>query len=232
MTDMQRLESFLSEDARRFMMEAPGPFMPVVEDVYRIGTARKWFVVYTNPKCEAKAAEGMRAKSFDAYVPISAEWRWPSPIAKKRGAKRSRVEKPLLTRYVFVRMPVFDRRAPFGAVRAIDGVREFVGTPDGPLVILDGLIEALRDREAIGEFDKTATHKLHGREVVTPKWVDVGREVVIKDGALGGFFAIIQKILPQERIEVQAYVFGRASRVTLDIAQVREPRYIPNQIRP
>lgn len=50
MTKLERLDDFLSEDARRFMMTSAGPFMPLIEDVYRVGTARKWYVPLQRPK--------------------------------------------------------------------------------------------------------------------------------------------------------------------------------------
>lgn len=78
------------------------------------------------------------------------EWCWGSRLAKRREEKRRRVQKPLLPRYVFISMPVAHDQTPFGVVGAINGVLEFVGSQNGPVIVGDQVVELLKERRLTG----------------------------------------------------------------------------------
>lgn len=150
------------------------------------------------------------------------EWCWGSRLAKRREEKRRRVQKPLLPRYVFISMPVAHDQTPFGVVGAINGVLEFVGSQNGPVIVGDQVVELLKERETHGEFDRTRTHRLAKREIVTPKWVMPGAKVMIKDWPLELFAASIHRILRHDRVEIEGGVFGRATKMIVNIDEIKQ----------
>lgn len=134
----------------------------------------QWFCVKTNPQCEAKVRASLREQGFDAYLPETTVWR------RTKLAKRERVNRPLLTGYLFVGIGP-DARGGIYDVRMIDGVRGFVCNADGvpadftevpalddagqPVRGADGKLVTFRPvyelqaRQAAGEFDQTPARR-------------------------------------------------------------------------
>jgi transcription antitermination factor NusG len=223
---LQRVADFLAspdgEQYRHVVVTSPGPLMPVVEDIYRIGPGRKWFVAYTDPRCEAKALQGCEAKGIAAYLPKSADWKKQTRREKHLNKPREQILRPALIRYFFVQLPVAHGGGiPFEVIRAIGGVRELVGTSQGPLWLSDGIVDLIREREAQGDFDltKPAGKK---RKSIVPKWLDVGGDVEITDGPFKGFIAQIEEILPNAALKVSAQLFGRTTPLRIDLANVKQ----------
>lgn len=212
----------LSDDARRILeTPVPGGALPLIDDIYSIRTSRReWFVVYTNPKCEERAATGFMAKGLASYVPKSTSWRRQSRREIHQKKPKERISRPLLTRYVFVELPVIrGDQIPFGAIRAIDGVREIVGTSDGPLVLARDLVEDIKQREGSGEFDDTVRY---GRRTIAPKWATLGAAAQLKEGPFAGFMAVIEEILPNERVRLGVHIFGHMTPVEVGLDKIEK----------
>lgn len=190
------------------------PSFPLIEDIYSIGPKRKWFVVYTNPKCEEKAAKGMQAKGFRSYLPMFSTWAKQSRLAKHQNQPKVRICRPLLARYVFVELPA--DQTPFGVVRLVDGVREILGDSAAPLPVPGRLIERLREREDDGAFDETVKK---GRTFI-PRWLSTGADVRVSKGAFSGLIAMVESILPKDEVVLNVPMFGRTTKVTLPIDNV------------
>lgn len=234
---LQRVADFLAspdgEQYRHVVVTSPGPLMPVVEDIYRIGAARKWFVAYTDPRCEAKALQGCEAKGIAAYLPKSADWKKQTRKEIQQKKAREQVFRPALVRYFFVQLPVAAGGGiPFEVIRAIGGVRELVGTSQGPLWLSDEIVDLIREREARGDFDltksvditKSAANKPTGKKptAIVPKWLDIGGQIEIADGPFKGFIAQIEEILPNAALKVSAQLFGQATPLRIDLANVKQ----------
>lgn len=115
-----------------------------------------WFAVATNPRCENRAAQGLRERGFDVYLPEETKWK------RSRSKARERVNTPLLTGYLFVGLTpgksLYD-------VRLQDGVRGIVcGTNGAPAEIRPTFIYELRARQAAGEFDHTPARRSQFRK--------------------------------------------------------------------
>lgn len=216
---LRPLEDFLSPEARRFMEDAQTPVFPLVEDVYSIGVDRKWFVVYTNPKCEGKAEGGISAERYSAYSPKTTTWRKRSRRLKHQKAPRVKISRPLFTRYLFVELPIYaDGAAPFGAVRTVGGVQEFVAAAGFPLAARGTDIASIQEREELGIFDETVKH---GR-VIAPRWAVAGARCLVTDGPFASFPGTIIECLPHDRVKVDVEIFGRATPVELELEQIKE----------
>ncbi len=190
----------------------------------------RWYILYTAPRFEEKVAARLGKEGLGTYLPMASDWRWPSPLAKKRGKKRERVERVLLPRYLFVSLPFCEHRTPFGVVTAVDGALSFVSNAHGPLEVRGEAVEEIKRREARGEFNRTRLHRLRNRAFVTPRWVRAGAEVEIQGGALASFVGKIIAVLPQERVEIETFLFGTARKAVVDIDQIAEIGYLSRQI--
>lgn len=106
-----------------------------------------WYAVATNPRCETRAASGLRERGFDVFLPVETRWK------RSRAKARERVDTPLLTGYLFVGLnpgkSLYD-------VRLQDGVRGIVAGSSGKAAeIRPAFVYELQARQAAGEFDHT-----------------------------------------------------------------------------
>ncbi|WP_051439982.1 hypothetical protein [Methylobacterium sp. 10] len=58
-------------------------------------------------------------------------------------------------------------------------------------------------------------------EIVEPVGIKIGQGVMVVDGPFASFPATVERILPDDRIAVSVSLFGRASPIELNIAQVQ-----------
>jgi transcriptional antiterminator NusG len=215
-------DSDLSPEALAFKNH-PMPVFPFIEDVYRVGSARKWFVVYTAPRAEDKAAEGLSAKGFEPYAPKQFYWRPlpPKSLRKRKGEERTRAERPLMNRYVLARLPISPKgEVPFGAVRAINGVVDLVCVSGAPITVSDATVETIKKREDEGDFDETFIKKQGSKSIVMPKWAEPGQTIEVMDGPFRTFLAVIEDVLPN-RVRAAVSIFGRPTMCEFQLAQVQ-----------
>lgn len=120
-----------------------------------------WYAVLTNPRCEAKAVAGLRERGFDVYLPEETR------LKRSKANARERVNRPLFPGYLFVGLNP-DCGAGLYHVRLQDGVRGVVASADGrPArighVVINGepvrIVDWLRSRQAMGEFDYTPARR-------------------------------------------------------------------------
>lgn len=133
----------------------------------------QWFCVRTNPQCEGRVRAGLREQGFDVYLPETTVWR------RTKCAKRERINRPLLTGYLFV--GIRPDSPGLYEVRQQDGVRGFVCNADGvpadftEAPVLDAAGQPVKDgqgrlltfrpvyelqaRQAAGEFDQTPARR-------------------------------------------------------------------------
>ena len=50
----------------------PAPRAPVLPMSFQPG--KRWYVVYTNIKCEFRAEQGLKAKGYDVFLPRAKRW--------------------------------------------------------------------------------------------------------------------------------------------------------------
>lgn len=224
------------------------PDFPLIEDSYEIAAAGKaWFVLCISPM--AGAPERVRRfaarKGFKVYWP-----RRIRLLVRGRGARRRKYASvaSLYPRYVLVHMPAkgtllpaletMDGKpagepgmgqpyaAPFGMLTThegrFNGVASYLDNAAGPVPIADVLIERVIERERAGEFDATA-RKGKRRVSKLPEWLFVGAFVRLTDGPFASFPGLVEEVDEiRERIKASVSIFGRATLVDLEVAQVAE----------
>jgi len=164
-----------------------------------------WFALYTNIRSERRAQLQLDAKGFRTFLPLTTAWVCHARVRKI-------VERPLLTRYLFIEMD--PARQSFMDVRATDGIEAIVGTTGTPMVIPRGLVEEFIGKQLAGEFDyagKMPLTKGVKVQIVSGEWDDLFG--VITDGSTSNGGAVMVKLL-QDRREVR--LRGYAVRAALN----------------
>jgi len=224
------------------------PDFPLIEDSYEIAAPGKaWFVLSISPMVGAPE----RVRRFAARKGLKVYWpRRIRLLVRGRGARRRKYASvaSLYPRYVLVHMlakgtllPTLETMdgkpagepsmgqpyaAPFGMLTThegrFNGVASYLDNAAGPVPIADVLIERIVERERAGEFDATA-RKGKRRVSKLPEWLFVGAFVRLTDGPFASFPGLVEEVDEvKERIKASVSIFGRATPVELDVAQVAE----------
>ena len=141
-----------------------------------------------------------------------------SEVVIRRGRRVIR-HVPLLVRTLIIGV-----RDPghLSTVAKLPWVSEIVSQPAVD-TSMQGNIEGLVMKPA--RLDPAAVQRfmiaLAAGEVVRPLGIGVGSQVLVLNGPFASFPGTVEEILPNDRIRVAVAIFGRASLVVLDIADVQ-----------
>jgi transcription antitermination factor NusG len=94
---------------------------------------KKWYAVYTKPRCEKKAADLLTKKGIENYCPLNR-------VQKQWSDRKKIVLEPLFTSYVFVRIDTGEQLA----VRQTYGILNFVYWLSKPAVIRNEEIDIIK----------------------------------------------------------------------------------------
>lgn len=94
---------------------------------------KKWFAVYTKPRCEKKVAELLQKRGIENYCPLN-------KTQKQWSDRKKNIMEPLFTSYVFVRIGMNDRLT----VLQTNGILNFVYWLNRPAVIRDEEIDIIK----------------------------------------------------------------------------------------
>lgn len=165
-----------------------------------------WLVAYTEPRAELRAKDGIEDIGGEVFLPLEKISR---QIQRRNLWKR--IERPLFSRYIFVR----PRLGQWARLLLIDGVVDILRNNDIPSTIPPTWIEALRKAEAFGVFDRTRG---------APDPFKIGELVKISAGPFAGHSGIIEKFIAQmrsstakKRAKVLLNFVGQQARVDIDI---------------
>ena len=186
---------------------------PTIPKSFPLGAA--WHVVMTNIKCEFRAKMGLQARGFAVYLPVEKR------IVRHARRKEQRLF-PLFRRYLFVAFDI-ERDEWYEPIRTTDGVADLLCYPRLPasrtrnadvqwipLQVPNAQIEALRRKEAAGDFDYTnPASAFH-----------VGEAVRVAQGALAGLNAIVHATPPNKRVELLLDLLGRKTVVKLEAGEI------------
>lgn len=172
---------------------------PLIPASFPLGA--RWYVIYTNIKCEFRANMGLKAKGFETFLPYLRK--------RVRHARyTSVVDRPVFPRYLFVRFDV-ERDEWFHPIKTTDGVEDLIRNNNMPVRIPDRDMELLQSMQAAGEFDQT-------RKVLVSAYTE-GEKVRISEGVFSGFNATVLAAMPDKnRAELMLEFLGRKSKIELD----------------
>ena len=196
---------------------AGGSAGPSAADPIRGTTARVidaslcWHIARTLPRMGGRALEALKAIEVATFLPRASE------VVVRRGRRVVR-HTPLVMRTVFIGVrdtahlaQVYDRPGIAEVVSTIEPETEGTGNLAG-FVLKPARIEP----SALQRF----VNALAEGEIVKPVGVEAGSTVLVAVGPFASFPAVVEQILPGDRIKVAVSIFGRPSVVELGIADV------------
>ena len=156
---------------------------------------KNWYALYVNSRAEKKIAESLKAKGFEAYVPIVKTMRQWSD-------RKKMVELPLMNGYVFLKIAPNENEK----VRQIKGVVNFVRSEGKIAVIQDFEIERLKQLVEFGYQLEVST--------IDKKYKE-GDRIKISSGPLKGIEGFVVEDRDNKQIEVLLESIGQCIRVKL-----------------
>lgn len=186
-----------------------------------IDTAKIWYVVRTNIKCEEKATNNIRLAGFDVYFP-----RQRYEKKHRRTNLYSTRERPLMLRYIFVGMPQNKKLQHFGFIRACEGVECFIEYQGQPIPVRGKDVESIYLDEIDMKFDDTRAARIHRKEEAKTRKATLemkyqaGKEFAIIDGPFSNFRAVVDEVTKSGNIKAMVSLFGRLTSVEFEAAQL------------
>jgi len=160
-------------------------------------TTPRWYAAYTRSNHERTAAEQMKRRSIEHFVPTYETVRtWKD--------RRKRLEMPLFPGYVFVRVAIEERLR----VLVVPGIVRLVGFENRPVPVADEEIESLRTI-----VDRRLRPEPH-------PFLPVGRKVRIRRGALEGVTGILVRKKGRVRLLISVDLIRQSAAVEVDSADV------------
>ncbi len=183
--------------------------------------ARGWYILHTYSGYENKIERTIRSliETGDISGSVVVDIKVPieEVIEVKDGKKRS-VTKKFLPGYILIEMelPELGWKATCSAIRKIQGVTGFVGTPSGvrPQPITPDEAKAILQKAGEIKGEKTTRMK---------QSFAVGETVKIIDGPFDSFTGTIEEVNAEKnKLRVMVGIFGRATPVEVDLLQVEK----------
>lgn len=164
-----------------------------------------WYVAIAKTGASLSVRDELIAAGFDAYAPIER-------IARTRARKRVAVDVPMFGQYLFVEV----YGGNFPDVRAIDGMRGYISSAEGPIRISDEIIEDLKTLETRGLFDFT-----RAKNKITLSF-EPGETVRVLAGPFSGFIGQVLAKRGKRRVQVLLSLFGRANEINIESADLKK----------
>lgn len=151
---------------------------------------------------------GYGLKFFSPAMPVDVPVHSRNVITGARYISgRKRVLKPMFPGYAFARI---DYAVEFQKVRSRPGVLRCLENVDGPVVVSDLLITALREKEA----------DLVEQKQKQPLPYKEGQEVRVLQGPFADFIGKIERLDDNERIRLLLDLFGRKTPINLEAHEI------------
>jgi transcriptional antiterminator RfaH len=160
---------------------------------------RRWYVVQTKPKQEARGEANLRRWNIETLAPRVRDYR------QRRAAAAARIV-PLFPNYLFAR---FDAETLTAKIRLTRGIQRVVGFGEYATPVDDEMIELIRAR--IGEDGLVGTPELQ-----------LGDAVEIVEGPLQSFVGIFERhVSARDRVIVLLTTIGCRARVQVPATAIR-----------
>ena len=174
--------------------------------------AKRWYIVHAYSNFERKVAESIQERAAAAglqdmfeevLVPME------EVVEMRRGRKVSS-ERKFFPGYVLVKMDLNDET--YHLIKTTPKVTGFLGTENKPIPITDD--EAGRILQQVQE----------GVERPKPSVTfEIGEQVRVADGPFASFNGLVEEVDEERaRLKVAVSIFGRATPVELEYAQVEK----------
>jgi transcriptional antiterminator NusG len=173
---------------------------------------KRWYIVHAYSNFERKVSESIKERAAAAGLADSFEEvlvPMEEVVEMRRGRKVSS-ERKFFPGYVLVKMDLNDQT--YHLIKATPKVTGFLGTENKPIPITDE--EAGRILQQVQE----------GVERPKPSVTfEIGEQVRVADGPFASFNGLVEEVDEERaRLKVAVSIFGRATPVELEYAQVEK----------
>lgn len=172
--------------------------------------AHRWYSVSVLSNFEKKVAESIRESvQQHGLDDVIEEVLVPTEeVTELRRGKKVQVERRFMPGYVLVKMEMTDQA--YHLINDTNRVTGFLGPQGRPT--------PLRDSEVARMIDQVAEGIERPRPMIT---FQVGEQVNVTDGPFEGFAGLVEDVDDEAaRLKVSVSIFGRATPVELEFAQV------------
>jgi transcriptional antiterminator NusG len=171
-----------------------------------------WYIVHAYSNCEKKVAESIReqAKSQgleDAFSEILVP---TEEVTEIRRGRKVNSERKYFPGYVLVKMDLSDQA--YHLIKNTPKVTGFLGSGNKPMPVSDKEVARI-----IGSIEE-------GVQNVKPTIMfEIGENVRVTDGPFASFNGVVEQVdEDRARLRVTVSIFGRATPVELEYAQVEK----------
>ena len=172
--------------------------------------AKRWYSVSVLSNFEKKIAEQIRAKVAEKNLEEQiAEVLVPTEeVIEIRRGKKVVSERRFMPGYVLVHMEMSDET--YNLVTSINRVTGFLGPQGRPMPMRDAEVQSMIGR--VAETEETPRTLIH---------FESGEKIKVNDGPFEGFDGMVEEVDDaNQRLKVSVSIFGRATPVELEYAQV------------
>lgn len=174
--------------------------------------AAKWYIVHTYSNFEKKVAEAIREKAdttgladeFEEVLVPTEE------VVEVRRGRKINSERKFFPGYVLIKANLTDEA--YHLVKDTPKVTGFLGTQNKPVPVSQA------------EVDRILNQVQEGAERPKPTVMfEIGEQVRVMDGPFQSFSGVVEEIDEERaRLKVEVSIFGRATPVELEYAQVEK----------
>ncbi len=172
----------------------------------------RWYIVHAYSNFERKVAESIKERAAAAgLADLFAEVLVPmEEVVEMRRGRKVSSERKFFPGYVLVKMELNDQT--YHLIKATPKVTGFLGTENKPIPITEE--EAGRILQQVQE----------GVERPKPSVTfEIGEQVRVADGPFASFNGLVEEVDEERaRLKVAVSIFGRATPVELEYAQVEK----------
>ncbi len=158
----------------------------------------RWYAIYTRSRHEKVVEQELRRKEIETFLPLR-------EILSQWKDRKQRVQVPLFAGYVFVRVPLQQRRLD---ILKVLGVSRIIGINNNPEPIPDEEIEAVQ------KFLNTTI------KYDPYPYLNIGQRVEIKRGALNGLQGILIKKKNKFKFILSVHLIQQSVALEIDASDV------------
>lgn len=161
-----------------------------------------WYLVHTKPRQEKCALDNLQRQGHQCYLPTL-------PFEKLRQSVLMVTDEPLFPRYLFIRLGQGDSAKSWAPIRSTKGVSRLVSFGVEPVKVADGLIEVLREQEALVQTEPARLFK-------------PGEQVRLTEAPFAGIEGVYQMADGERRVLVLIEQLSKQVRVRVAPASLRK----------
>jgi len=174
--------------------------------------AKRWYIVHAYSNFERKVADSIREQAKQRHLDhLFEEIMVPTEkVVEVRRGRKVDAERKFFPGYVLVKMDLTDEA--YHLIKNTPKVTGFLGAENKPMPISEA--EAMRILHQVQEGVERPKASVS---------FEIGENVRVADGPFASFSGVVEEIDEgRSRVKVAVSIFGRATPVELDFAQVEK----------